>query len=132
MGGDGEEAFDVVLVASGHAGNTASAAALCLISIHGLAFDITEVGKGDNSVFHGNKVFHIHFAADGFDSGAAVVAVFIGNFAHFGFDDRINKVDIAENVFEFCNFCADLGKFVFHCFAVEGRKTAQAHLENCV
>ena len=132
VSGRHKQVFHKVLVTAGHAGNTSAAAALRLIGIHGLTLDISEMSKCNNSVLHGDKILNIHFSADGFNGGAAVVAEFVGNFFDFGLDNVVNQMNIPKDCFQFFNPLCNITQFVFNLLHIKCGKTAKAHGKNCV
>lgn len=70
------------------------------------------------------------FFGFGGDARAAVVAVFIGEFAHILLNEREDFLWVSKQIFEVGNLLCDLFVFLFDLPAFERGKAAQLHVED--
>ena len=99
VGGAYEHLLHDVLFLAGHAGDAASAAALCLIGGLELALDIAGLGQGVNTLLLGDQVLDVHLAGDRLDLGAALVAEALLHFQQLVLDDGKHPGVIRQNGF---------------------------------
>ena len=87
-----------VLVLLGHTLHAAPAAVLRLIGVQRRALDVALVGQRKDAGFLGDEVLDVHLAGNGFDGGAALIAVLVGKGAQVGLDDLLDVAVVGEDV----------------------------------
>ena len=90
------------------------------------------MGEGDDSVLHGDKVLDVHFAADGLDGGAALVAELVAYFTKLGLYDIVHQVNIGENRLVLGDALENFGELVLDFLPVKAGETSETHRENGV
>ena len=105
MGRAHEHLLHDVLFLPGHAGDAAAAALLGLIGGLELALDIAGLGEGVDALFLSDEVFDVHFAGDGLDLGAALVAEALLHVQQLVLDDLQNTGVVGEDVLPILDFC---------------------------
>ena len=105
MGRAHEHLLHDVLFLPGHAGNAAASALLGLIGGLELTLDIAGLGEGVDALLLGDEVFDVHFAGDGLDLGAALVAEALFHVQQLVLDDLQHPGVVGENVLPILDFC---------------------------
>ena len=132
VGRAGVDVADKILVPTGHAADSASAAALGSINIQRLALQIAVVGEGDHAGFLRNQVLDIHFALNRSDFGAARVVEFFFDFEQLGLDDCANLALVCEDCVILCNLLMEFVNLCLELFTLQACQTAQLHLDDCL
>ena len=126
----GEQLGHDVLVAAGHAGNAAPAAALRVVRVERLALRVAEVRQRDDAALVRDQVFDVHFAADRRDLRAALVAEFLLHLERFVLDDAEPARLAADDVDVVGDLEAQRGELFLDLRALEAGELAEAHLHD--
>ena len=119
-----------VFFAAAHAGNAASAAALCAVRVERLALYVAEVRQCQDAVFLRDEVFHVHFAGNGGDLRAALVAEALFHLHGFILDDTVAARFACDDVEEIGDFEAQCGKLFLELCSLKAGQLAEAHLHD--
>ena len=130
MGGAYEHLLHDVLFLAGHAGDAASAAALCLIGGLELALDIAGLGQGVDTLFLGDQILDIHLTGHGLDLGAALVAEALLHFQQLFLDDGKHPGIVGQNGFPVLDLGLQAGKLFLDLQDLKACQTAQLQLDD--
>ncbi len=132
VGGAYEHLLHDVLFLAGHAGDAASAAALCLIGGLELALDIAGLGQGVDALLLGDQILDIHLTGHGLDLGAALVteALFISSSSSLTMaSTRASSARMASPVLD---LGLQAGKLFLNLQDLKACQTAQLQLDDGV
>ena len=117
-----------VVLALLHAGDTSAAAVLSLVGRNGHTLDVAAVGVGDYVFLYGDKILHVHLAADVFDAGAALIAELILYLLHL-FDHYLQDTAVVgKDILEICDALSQLVQFVEDLLLLETGESCQGHV----
>ena len=119
-----------VFFAAAHAGDAASAATLCAVRVERLALYVAEVRQCQDAVFLRDEVFHVHFAGNGSDLRAALVAEPLFHLHGFILDDAVAARFACDDVEEIRNLQAQCGKLFLELCSLKAGQLAEAHLHD--
>ena len=119
-----------VLVAAGHAGNAAPAAALRVVRVERLALRVAEVRQRDDAALVRDQVFDVHFAADRRDFGAALVVKLRFDRERLLLDNGEHAALVGKDVLQVFDLEVQRAQLVLQLLAVQAGQRAQLHLHD--
>ena len=119
-----------VLVLLGHALHAAPAAVLRLIGVQRRALDVALVGQRKDAGFLGDQILDVHLAGNGFDGGAALIAVLVGKGGQVGLDDLLDVAVVGEDVLVIGNGQAQIAQLLLDFQNFQTCQTTQLQLDD--
>ena len=130
VGGSDEQGLHKVLLPRAQPHDPLAAALLASVGIGWLAFDIAEMGEGDNGFLFLNQVFQVDVIHRRHKLCTALVPKFFLNLEQLIFDDAAQQLLIRQYLLIVSHIFHQFVVFFFDLFTLDAGQTSQTHIQN--